>query len=101
MSDSLVTPRTEAHQVPLSMRFSKQEHWGGLPFPPPGDPPDLGIEPVSPALQVDSLPLSYLLTYKFNQIFELFKYFDGILKFLVLRGRRRGSKEVNSSEQCL
>ena len=43
------------HQVPLSMGFSKQEYWSGLPCPPPGDLPDLGIEPRSPALQADSL----------------------------------------------
>ena len=40
------------------MRFSRQEYWSGLPFPAPGDLPDPGIELVSPALQVDSLPLS-------------------------------------------
>ena len=34
---------------PLSMGFSRQEYWNGLPFPSPGDPPNLGIEPVSPA----------------------------------------------------
>ena len=38
------------------MGFSKQEYWGGLPFPPPGDLPDPGIELWSPALQADSLP---------------------------------------------
>ena len=38
------------------MRFSKHEYWSGLPFPPPGDLPDLGIKPGSPALQADSLP---------------------------------------------
>ena len=38
------------------MGFSRQEHWSRLPFPPPGDTPDPGIEPVSPALQADSLP---------------------------------------------
>ena len=38
------------------MRFPRQEYWIGLPFPPPGDLPDPGIEPMSPALQVDSLP---------------------------------------------
>ena len=51
---------TVAHQAPLSMGFSKQEHWSGLPFPSPGDLPDTAIKalsPVSPALQVDSLPL--------------------------------------------
>ena len=72
MSDSPVTPWTEACQAPLSVGFSKQEHWGGLPFPSPGDLPDPGTEPTSPVLHVDSLPLSHLLTYKFNRIFELF-----------------------------
>ena len=38
------------HQAPLSMRFSRQEYWNGLPFAPPGDLPNPGIEPVSPAL---------------------------------------------------
>ena len=50
------TPWTVAHQAPLSMRFSRQGYWSGLPFPSPGDLPDLGIEPGSPALQADSLP---------------------------------------------
>ena len=40
----------------LSMEFSRQEYWSGLPCPPPGDLPSLGIEPGSPALQADSLP---------------------------------------------
>ena len=40
----------------LSMGFSRKEYWSGLPFPPPGDLPDPGIELVSPALQEDSLP---------------------------------------------
>ena len=41
---------TEVHQAPLSMGVSRQEHWSGLPFPPPGDLHDPGIEPASPAL---------------------------------------------------
>ena len=45
-----------SYQAPLSMGFSRQEYWSGLPFPSPGDLPDPGIEPRSPALQVDSLP---------------------------------------------
>ena len=45
-----------AHQAPLSMGFSRQECWSGLPFPFPGDLPDPGMEPRSPALQADSLP---------------------------------------------
>ena len=48
------TPWTVARQAPLSMGFSRQEYWSGLPCPPPGDLPDPGIEPRSPALQVDS-----------------------------------------------
>ena len=55
MFDS-ATPWTVACQAPLSMEFSRQEYWSGLPFPFPGDLPDLGIEPRSPALQADSLP---------------------------------------------
>ena len=41
------------------MGFSRQEYWSGLPCPPPGDLPDPGIKPVSPAAQADSLPLSH------------------------------------------
>ena len=47
-------------QAPLSMGFSRHAYWSGWPFPPPGDLPDSGIKPVSPALQADSIPLSYL-----------------------------------------
>ena len=52
---TLVTPQTSARQAPLSMGFSRQEFWSGLPFPSPGDLPNLGIEPGSPALQADDL----------------------------------------------
>ena len=55
-----VTLWTVARQAPLSMGFSRQENWSGLPFPSPGERPDPGIEPVSPAtpsLQMSSLPL--------------------------------------------
>ena len=45
---TLCDPRTVAHQSPLSMGFSRWEYWNGLPFPPPGDLPDPGIEPMSP-----------------------------------------------------
>ena len=50
-----VTPWTVAYQAPQSMEFSRQEYWSGLPFPPPGDLPNPGIEPGSPALQADAL----------------------------------------------
>ena len=58
------TPWT--HQVPLSMGFPRQEYWSGLPFPSPGDFPNPGIKPRSPALQADSLltePPGKLKTY--------------------------------------
>ena len=48
-----------ACQAPPSMGFSRQGYWSGLPFPPPGDLPDPGTEPGSPALLVDSLHLSH------------------------------------------
>ena len=50
------TPWTIAHQAPQSMEFSRQEGWSELPFPSPGDLPNPGIEPASPALQADALP---------------------------------------------
>ena len=55
MSDS-ATPWTVAYQAPSSMEFAREEYWSGLPFPSPGDLPDLGVEPGSPTLQADALP---------------------------------------------
>ena len=57
MSDS-VTSWTIAHQAPLFMELPRQEYWSGLPFFSPEDLANLGIEPESPAWQVDSFPLS-------------------------------------------
>ena len=51
------TPWTVACQAYLSKEFSRQEYWSGLPFPSPRDLPNPGIEPESPALQADSLPI--------------------------------------------
>ena len=48
------TPQTVAYQASLSMGFSRQEYWRGLPFPSPGDLPSPGIEPRSPTLQADT-----------------------------------------------
>ena len=69
-----MTVWTVVHQASLSMEFSRQEYWSGLPFPSPGDLPDSGIEQyliMSPASQVGSLPLAppgkpigFLLYYK-------------------------------------
>ena len=58
VSDS-VTPWTVARQAPLSMGFSRQEYWSGLPCPPPGNLPNPGIESASPGLPADSLLLSH------------------------------------------
>ena len=55
MSDS-ATPWIAPYQSPLSMGFSRQECWSGLPFPSPGDLPNPGIKPRSPVLQADTLP---------------------------------------------
>ena len=58
----IATLRTAAYQAPLSIEFSRQEYWSGLPFSPPGDLSDPGIElvsPVAPALQTNSLPLNH------------------------------------------
>ena len=49
------TPWTVARQAPLSMGFSRQEYWSGLPFPSSGDLPNPGIDPGSPALQTEAL----------------------------------------------
>ena len=63
-------PWTIVHQVPPSMGFSRQEYWSGLPFPSPGDLPDPGIEPISPTLQVDSLPTElWKLSYSSPNLF--------------------------------
>ena len=53
---TLCDPMTVALQAPVSVGFSRQEYWSGLPFPSPEDLPDLGIELRSPALQAASLP---------------------------------------------
>ena len=80
-----VTPWIAAHQAPLSMRFSMQEYWSGLPFPSPGDFPDPGIKPRSRALQPDAgsqqmtayqtmWPLTYRHT---NSKLKIFAFLSG------------------------
>ena len=59
VSDSLQTPWTVAGQASLSMDFSRQEYWSGLPFPSPADHPILRIKPRSLTSQADSLLLSH------------------------------------------
>ena len=60
---TFVTSWTIAYQTPLSMGFPRQEYWSGLPFPSPGALPDPGVEPRSPALQTNILPLSHQRKY--------------------------------------
>ena len=62
---TLATPWSIACQAPLFMGFSRQEFWSGLPFPSPGDLPNPGIKPRSPALQADPLltELRWKVTY--------------------------------------
>ena len=59
-------PWTVAYQAPPSMGFSRQECWSGLPFPSPGDLPDPGIKPRSPALQADALLSEPMQKYMLN-----------------------------------
>ena len=64
----LTTQWAVAYQSPPSMGFSRQEYWSGLPFPSPGDFPDPGVEPWSPALQADALtsePPGKLIQWRF------------------------------------
>ena len=74
MLNSFATPWTVAHQAPLSRGFLRQEYQSGLPFPPPGDLPNPGIEPESHALQASSLLLSHqgslLVTLKIHIFFH-------------------------------
>ena len=72
------TPWTVTHQAPLSMEFSRQGYWSGLPFPSLGDLPNRGIEPRSPALQADSL----LFKPPGNTDFSYFLENNEFLKFL-------------------
>ena len=65
-----MTPWTVSRQAPLFMGFPRQEYWNGSPFPSPGDLPDPGIEPVSPALAGGSLPLSHLGSPKLIHSFQ-------------------------------
>ena len=67
-----MTPWTVARQAPLSMGFSRQEYWRGLPFSSPADLPNSGIERERLTLQADALPSeppgNPLYTYSFNQM---------------------------------
>ena len=84
-SQLFATPWTVTHQVSLSMEFSRQEYESELPFPSPGDLPNPGIEPRSPALQADSYHLRHQ---------EIYCYYLGAL---VVRAKIQGRR---SNLQC-
>ena len=67
-----VTPWTLALQAPLSMEFSRQEYWSGLPFPSPGDLPDPGMKPRSSTFQADSLPSEPMEKPNFTSFLDVF-----------------------------
>ena len=120
MSDSLHPTWIVALQAPLSMGFSRQEYWSGLPCPPPGDLLDPRIKPVSPAspaLQADSLPTEPLgsnvliiilisstsmfialpfpllvLCLSISQIMVILTFFGEVLNMLILQNTLKDSK---------
>ena len=61
---TLCDPWTITCQAPLSVEFSRQEYWSELPFPPPGDLPDPGIEPASPVVSCIGRQVLYLLSHR-------------------------------------
>ena len=81
MSNSL-QPMDLARQALLSVGFSRQEYWSGLSFPSPGYLPDLGIELMSPAWQVDSLPLYHLESPLEMKFLAFYSDFDTEIKLL-------------------
>ena len=77
MSDSFSTLWDIAPQAPLSIGFSSKESWTGLPFPSPEELPNPESEPMSPALQADSLPLKLLFFFFFLRRVFFFFNMDG------------------------
>ena len=75
-----VTPWTAAHQAPLSMRFSRQGYWSGLPFPSLGDLPNPGVKPGSPALPADplltELRVSMYTNLQFTMTFQIYHFYQ-------------------------
>ena len=96
---SLTTPWTVAlcNQSPLSMGFPRQEYWSELPFPSPGDLPDPGMEPASPALQADSLLLSHQGSLLNHHIVYL-KYMQFLFMQLYLSKAEKG--KYNTTNSC-
>ena len=88
VSDSLATPWTVACQAPMSIEFSRQEYWNGLPFPPPGDLPNSGIEPTSPAMAgrfCTTEPLGKYVIPQLAVIKPSLKYLTEVISLLTLQ----------------
>ena len=90
MSNSFVTPWTAALQAPLSMGFSRQEHWSGLPHPPPGDLSNSGIKPLSlmsPALAerffITSTMSNFTFTFHFHALEKEMATHSGVLAWRI------------------
>ena len=84
---------TVAHQALLSIGFSRQEYWSGLPFASPGDLRDPGIEPRSPALQADSLPLHHYLVSPGSQV-PAYLYLSLLLSLLCMHAKSLQSSPI-------
>ena len=89
-----MTPWTAAHQVPLSMEFSRQEYWTELPFPSPGELPNPPIEPGSPELQAHSL--SSEPPGKLNYIQS-----NAILNIQISRHKNHGFQSLGDLRLCM
>ena len=95
MSKSFVTPWTVACQVPLSMEFSTQEYWSGVPFPSPGDLPDPGIKPASPALAGE-----FFTTEPLVKIIQITELFQTIWKVFITREVAAFSSTLQLMQSC-
>ena len=91
---------TVARQAPLSMGLSRQEYWGGLPFPSPGDLPNLGIKPESPALQADSSPAESIIPQMDQQSLNYFQVSNTVLGALRIKFKISVSKLRLSLDPC-
>ena len=94
VSDYSATPWTVTHQAPLSMEFSRQEYWSGLPFPSPGNHPNPRIEPRSSALQASTL----LLSHPGSPSLMRFSRKQELREVLVIHGWMQSAHQLEGSE---
>ena len=96
------TPGTRARQAPLTMGFSRQEYWSGLPFPSPGDLPNPGIEPMYPALAggffTTEPPGNLFLFHKLLRVSYFRKQVSRRLSLGLLEGQ--GQSETETQDRC-